>query len=141
MTPRCQLLSLYTALPHLVGISGADAARGLSAHNRLQTNADVLLAACGQQFNHGEVRLQQWSIRHSHRASVHAQCVNGGVAHDHDLHQKQPTDQDAVETVVVKRDCVIQAAGDSEVLLPLAPDSAQASTAAAADDDQTLFGS
>ena len=80
MTPRCQLLSLYTTLPHLVDKSGADAASGLSAHNRLQTNADVLLVACGQQFSHGEARLQQWSNRNSLGAYVHAQCVNGGVS-------------------------------------------------------------
>ena len=36
---------------------------------------------CGQQFSHGEVRLQQRSNRNSQRAYAHAQCVNGGVAH------------------------------------------------------------
>ena len=51
-----------------------------------------------------------------------------------------PTDQDAVETFVRQRDCVIRAAADAEVLLPLAPDSEQTSTAAPADDDQSLCG-
>ena len=39
---------------------------------------------CGQQFGRGEARLQQWSNRNSQHAYVHAQCVNGGVAHDHE---------------------------------------------------------
>ena len=37
-------------------------------------------------------------------------------------------------------DCITQAAADSEVLLPIATGSDQASTAAPADDDQSVFG-
>ena len=91
---------------------------------------------CGQQFSHGEARLQQWSDRNSQRACVHAQCVDGGVAQDHELHPKQPTDQDAVEAVSRQRDCV----ADSEIPLPLTAGSDQASTAAHADDEPSLFG-
>ena len=39
----------------------------------------------------------------------------------------------------VQRDSITQAAADTEVLLPLAASSDQASTAAPADDDQSLF--
>ena len=70
---------------------------------------------CGQQFSHGEARLQQWSNRHPQRAYVHAQCVNGSVAHDQELHPKQPTDPDAVEAVARQRDCVTHAAADSDM--------------------------
>ena len=141
MTPRCQPLPSCTTLPRHVDKLEADAASGLSAHSRLQTNANVLPVACaGQQFTHGEARLQQWSNRNSQRAHVHAQCVNGGVAHDHEVHPKQPTDQDAVEAVPRQRDCVTQAAADSEILLPITASSDRASTAAPADDEPSLFG-
>ena len=75
---------------------------------------------CGQQFSHGEARLQQWFNRNTQRACVHAHCVNGGVHHDHELHPKQPLDQEAVELVARQRECVIRAAADTEVLLPFA---------------------
>ena len=91
---------------------------------------------CGSQFAHGEARLQQWCHRDSHNAYVHDQCINGGVAHDSELHPKTPTDQDAVGAVTRQRDCITQAAADSEVLLPIATGSDQASTAAPTDDDQ-----
>ena len=82
---------------------------------------------CGLQFAHGEARLQQWSNRDSNNAYVHAQCINGGVArdHDHELHPKLPTDQDAVETTARQRACIIQAAADSEIILPLTATSDQ----------------
>ena len=67
---------------------------------------------CGQQVSHGEARLQQWANRNSQRAYVHA-------AHDHELHRKHPTDQDAVQSVARQRDCVTQSAADSEILLHL----------------------
>ena len=95
---------------------------------------------CGQQVSHGEARLQQWPNRISQRAYVRAHCVNGGVAHDHELHPKQPTDHDAVESVARQRDCVTQTAADSEILLSITASSDQASTAAPADDEQNLFG-
>ena len=95
---------------------------------------------CGQQFSRGEARLQQWSNRNSHCAFVDAQCVNGGVAHDHELHPKQPTDQDAVEYVARQCDCVTQAAADSEILLLITASSDQASTAAPANDEPSLYG-
>ena len=78
-------------------------------------------AACcvrDQKFSHGEARLQKWSNRNSQRAYVRAQCVREGVAYDHELHPKQPTDQDAVGSVARQRGCVTQAAADSEILLP-----------------------
>ena len=106
-------------------------------HNR-QTQVCCLL--------HVWSAIQQWRSAlvpvvqsNSQRAYVHARCVNGGVAHDHELHPKQPADQDAVDAVAHQRDCVTQAAADSEVPLPLAPDSDQASTAALADDEPRLL--
>ena len=60
---------------------------------------------------------------------VHAHCIIGGVAHDHELHPKTPTDQDAVEAMTRQRDCITQTAADSEVHLPIATGSDQASTA------------
>ena len=108
-----------------------------------QQPADIRRCAsciiCGLQFAHGEARLQQWGNRDSNSACVHAQCTNGGVAHDHELHPKLPADQDAVEAVPRHRDCVTQAAADSEILLPLTAGSDQASTAAPADDVKRPF--
>ena len=100
-------------------------------------------AACcmyGRHFSHGEARLQQWGNGESNNAYVHARCVNGGAGHDHELHPKQPLDQEAVEAVSRRRDTVIKAAADTEVLLPFAHDPHQASTAAPADDEQDLSG-
>ena len=74
---------------------------------------------CGQQFSHGEARLQQWCNRNTHCAYVHAQCVNGRVAHDHELLPKQSTDQGAVETVIRQRDCVIRASARTRIKPPL----------------------
>ena len=73
-------------------------------HNRLQTSANVLPAARAV-TNSAVVKhdCNKWSNRNSHCAFVDAQCVNGGVAHDHELHPKQPTDQDAVEYVARQR--------------------------------------
>ena len=110
MTPQCQRLLHMTSLRHVAKLV-EDAANGASAHSRLQTNEHVLPAVlCGQQFGHGETRLRQWCSRNSHYAYVHAQCVNGGVAHDHELLPKHPTVQDVVETVVRQRECVNRAA-------------------------------
>ena len=95
---------------------------------------------CGTQFARGEPRLQQWSNRESHRAYVHALRINGGVARDHELHPKQPTDQDAVEPVTRQRDWITKAAADSEIHLLLTASSDQASTAAPADDELNMFG-
>ena len=127
MTPRCQPLSVRDIATPRRQVGG-----------RCRKWAASCL--CGQQFGHGEARLQQWSNRTSQRAYDHAQCVNGGVAHDHELHPKQPTDQDAVEYVTRQRDCVTQAAADSQILLPTTASSDQASTAAPADDEPSLFG-
>ena len=72
----------------------ADVASGSSAHSRLQTNENVLPAV------------------NSHCAYVHAPVSHWGVAHDHEVHPKHSTDQDAVETAARQRDCVIRAAAD-----------------------------
>ena len=109
--------------------------------NLRQTQVWLACCMCGIQFSHGEARLQQWGNRETNRHCVHAHCVNGGVGHDHELHPKQPLDQEAVEAVSRQRETVIRAAADTEVLLPLAQDPDQASTAASPpDDDQDLFG-
>ena len=68
---------------------------------------------CGQQFSHEEARVQQWRNRNTQRACVHAHCVNGGVARDHELHPKQPSDQEAVEFVARQRESVPPLADDS----------------------------
>ena len=101
MTPRCLLLPSCTTLPHLVDKSKADAQSGLSAHNTTDRRKCVACCMCGQQFSHGEARLQQWSNRHSQRAYACAQCVNGGVAHDHEQHPKQ-------DAVARQRDCLLE---------------------------------
>ena len=105
-----------------------------------QATVRLLPHLCGLEFSHGEARLQQWGNRDSDNAHVHAQCINGGVAHDHELHPKLSTHQDAVEAVARQRDCNTQADADSEVLLSLTAHYDQASTAAPADDDQSVFG-
>ena len=86
---------------------------------------------CGQQFSHGESRLQQWCNRNSQRADVHQ---------DHKLHPKQPTDQDSVEAVARQRDCITQPAVYSEIVLSLTSSSDQATIAAPADDEPAMFG-
>ena len=65
----------------------------------------------------------------------HANCVNGGLGHDHELFPKQATDQDAVDAVTRQRDTITRTAADAEVLLPFAQDPDQASTAAPPDDE------
>ena len=102
----------------------------ISAQQTSDKRTCAACCMCGQQFGHGETRLQQWCSRNSHCAHVHAQCVNGSVAHDHELLPKHPTVQDVVETVVRQRECVNRAAAYP------CPDSDQAP----ADDDQDLFG-
>ena len=82
----------------------------ISAQQTSDKRTCAACCMCGQQFGHGETRLQQWCSRNSHCAHVHAQCVNGGVAHDHELLPKHPTVQDVVETVVRQRECVNRAA-------------------------------
>ena len=89
---------------------------------------------------HGEPRLQQLGNRDSQRADyVHATCVHGGGGHYHEFLPKHPTDQDLVERVVQIRNSIIQAASDSEILLPIAA-SSDASTAAPPDDEPVTFG-
>ena len=95
---------------------------------------------CGQQFSHGEARLQQWSNRQTNNHCVHAHCVNGGLGHDHELHPKQAGDQESVDAVARQRETIIRTASDTEVLPPFVQDPDQASTAAPADDEQDLFG-
>ena len=135
MTPRCQLHSSRVTSPHHADTLEADAASGQSAHNRRLTDAGAPPAACADSNS----RLRQWSNRNSQRAYVHAQCITGGVAHDHEFHPKQPTDRGAVESVARQRDCVTQTAADSEILLPLTASSDQASTAAPSDDEPSMF--
>ena len=53
---------------------------------------------CGQQFSHGEPRLQQWGNRQTNNPFMHAHCVNGGLGHDHEVHPKQAGDQEAPPT-------------------------------------------
>ena len=66
--------------------------------------------------------------------------INGGVAHDHEVHPKQPLDQDSVEHAARQRKCITQAAADFENVLPLIASSDQASTAALADDEPAMSG-
>ena len=66
-------------------------------------------------------------------------CVNGGLAHDHELHPKLADDQEAVDAVTRQRDTITRTAADTEVLLPLAQDPDQAS-AAPPDDERDFFG-
>ena len=95
---------------------------------------------CGTRFTHGEARLQQWCSRETTNHYVHAHCVNGGLQHDHELFPKQAADQDAVDAVTRQRDTITRTAADTEVLLPFAQDTEQASTAAPPDDEPDLFG-
>ena len=95
---------------------------------------------CNRQFAHGEPRLQQLGNRDSQRADyVHATCVHGGGGHFHELLPKHPTDQDSVERVVQIRKSIIQAASDSDILLPIIA-SSDASTEAPPDDEPVTFG-
>ena len=95
---------------------------------------------CGIRFTHGEARLQQWGNRETNHHYVHAQCVNGGLGHDHEMFPKQATDQDAVDAVTRQWDTITRTAADTEVLLPFAQDPVQASTVAPTDDEPDLFG-
>ena len=128
---------------HVVSIFGATAACSRWAVSTQQTTDKRKCAACsmcGQQFTHCDPRLQQWRNRNSQRAYVHAPCIRSGVAHDHELHPKQPIDQNSVEAVARQRGLSTQAAADSEIVLPLTATSDQASTAAPADDEPAMFG-
>ena len=71
----------------------------VSTQNAADKRRCASCTMCGHQFTRGEPRLQQWCNRDSHRAQVHTLCINGGAAHDHELHPKQPTDQNSVEAV------------------------------------------
>ena len=82
---------------------------------------------CGIRFTHEEARLQQWGNRQTNHHHVHAHCVNGGLGHDHELFPKQTADQDAVDEVTHQRVTITRTAADTEVLLPYAQDSHQAS--------------
>ena len=90
---------------------------------------------CGQQFSHAEPRHPKWSNRQTNNHYVNAHCVNGGLGHDHEVHPKQAGDQEAPP-----RETIIWTAADTEILLPFAQDPDLASTAAAPDDEQGLFG-
>ena len=136
MTLRCLLPSHISTPRRLIG--GRCRKWAVSTQ---QTTDKRRCASCtirGSQFTHGEPRLQQCCNRDSHRACAHAQCINGGVAHDHELRPKQPTDQDSVEAVARQRYCITHAAADSEIPL-LTASSDQASTAAPADDEVAMF--
>lgn len=95
---------------------------------------------CSIRFTHGEARLQQWGSRETTNHYVHAHCITGGLQHDHELHPKQASDQNAVDAVTRQRDTITRTAADTEVLLPIAQDADQASTAAPPDDEPDLFG-
>ena len=84
--------------------------------------------------------IQQWGNRETNQHYVHAQSVNGGLGHDHELHPKLADDQEAVDAVTRQRDTITRTAADTEVLLPFAQDPDQASTAAPPDDERDLFG-
>ena len=85
---------------------------------------------CGIRLTLGKARLQQWGNRQTNNHYVHAHCVNGGLGHDHELHPKVADDQEAVDAVTRQRDTITRTAADTEVLLLLAQDPDQASTAA-----------
>ena len=73
--------------------------------------------------------------------TTYMHTVSMGVSgHDHELFPKQTADQDAVNAVTRQRDTITRTAADTEVLLPYAQDSDQASTAAPPDDERDLFG-
>ena len=95
---------------------------------------------CGTRFAHGEASLQQWCNRETNHHYVHAQCVNGGLRHDHELLPKLAADQEAVDAATRQRDTITRTAVDTEVLLPFAQDPDQASAAAPPDDERDLFG-
>ena len=59
---------------------------------------------------------------------------------DHEVHLKQPTDQDSDEAVARQRDCITQASADSGIILSLTASFDQASTAVLADDEPAMFG-
>ena len=116
MTLRCSP-PLPPLHPSHAGALLDDAENGPSAHNNHQINDDVpRVSFVVYKFAHGEVRLQEWGNRESDNAYVHAQCINRGVAHDHELHRKTPTDQDAVEAITRQHESVVRAAADTKVL-------------------------
>ena len=78
--------------------------------------------------------------RESNNAYYHAQSSTEVLLTIMSCIRKHPTEQDAVKAITRQRDCITQAAAVSEVPLPIATGSDQASTAAPADDDQSLFG-
>ena len=89
---------------------------GLSAHIRQQTNASALPAVCAVSNAATGKRVCNSGAMETLNVLTFTPTVHGGVGH-------------------------IRVAADTEVLLPFAQDSDQASTAApAADDEQDLFG-
>ena len=107
----------------------ADVVNGASAHSQPQTNASATPVVCALSNSATEKHACNSGVtQNSQRAYVHAHCVNGGVGHDHELHPKQPLDQEAIESVARQRESVIRAEADTEVLPPFARDSDQAST-------------
>ena len=110
-TLRCQMLQWYTTLPRHCQIGGRCRKWCISTQPTSDKRKCAACCVCGQQFSHGEARFQQWGNRESNNAYFHAHCVDGGVGHDHELHPKQPLDQEAVESVARQRESVIKASG------------------------------
>ena len=93
---------------------------------------------CSKQFTPGEPRLQQWGCRDAQRAYVHAQCIKGGLKTSHEFFPKNPTDTEAMDSVIRLRDSVLSAAAAAEVVLPTHEPHEDNSTVAP-DDDDRLF--
>ena len=118
-----------------------DAASGASVHSLPEANANVLPAVCAE-YDSPTARHDSSNgvNRETNHHYVHAHCVNGGLGHDHELHPKLATDQEAVDAVTRQRDTITRTAADTEVLLHFAQDPDQASTAAPPDDERDSFG-
>ena len=121
MTLRCPLLpSRMTSQPHanssvVDAVSGQSARRADNRHSEGAPACTMLRPADHpwRTTNAGSL----WQVQLSpclRPCSVHQ---HGGVAHDHEPHPKQPTDQDSVEALARQRDCITQAAADSEIVL------------------------
>ena len=120
MSPRCQLLPSCTTLPRHVDKLEADAASGLSAHNRLQTCANVLPAACAVSNSAMVKRVCNNGLTVTLNVPTFMLSVsNGGVAHDHGLHPKQPADQDAVDPSHVSATASLRLPQTRRSLLPI----------------------
>ena len=120
VTPQCQrLLQYMTSIRHVAKLVEY-VASGSSAHSRLQANENVLPAVCVVSNSALEKRVCNSGATESLTVISSSLSVSmGGIAHDQELLPKLPTDQDAVETVIRQRVCVIRAAADTEVSCPL----------------------